>query len=235
MKLSIIVPTLNEKKNIEKLVHRVNKAISNNFKYEVVIVDDNSQDGTYNKIKQLCPKYPITPILRKKEKGLASAMIEGFKNSTGNILCVMDADLSHPPEKIPEMIKCIKDNDYDIVVASRNILGGRIKNWPLQRKLISKIGILLAKPLTDVKDCVSGFFMIKKSVIDGVKLRPKGYKILLEILVKGKYEKIREIPYTFQDRVHGKSKLKTKIILEYLNQIIRLYFYKFLVSKTEIN
>ncbi|MBW2965884.1 glycosyltransferase family 2 protein, partial [Candidatus Woesearchaeota archaeon] len=130
-----------------------------------------------------------------------------------------------PPKKIPRMLNKIEKENADIVIGSRSIKQGKIKNWPLHRRIISKIATLLAKPLTNVKDPMSGFFFIKKKIIKNVLLKPKGYKILLEILVKGNYNKIAEVPIIFKNRIIGGSKLTIKVYLEYLIQLIELYLY----------
>ena len=156
--------------------------------------------------------------------GLSSAIIDGFKNADGDIFGVIDADLQHPPELIIRMISRIIDG-YDLVIASRYVEGWKIEGWSLVRKLISKIAIYLAKPLTNVKDPLSGFFMLKRSVIDCAELQPKGFKLLLEILVKGNYQNVVEIPYTFKERKIGKSKLNLSEIIQYLKLLIHLYNY----------
>lgn len=225
--LSIIIPTLNESKNIKILARRIKKAMNNHkIDYELIVVDDNSSDKTFEVAKKLEKKYNIKAFKRIKDKGLSSAVVFGFSKARGDIICVIDADLSHPPELIPRMLKEIKKND--IVVASRLIKGGKVEDWPMHRKLMSKFATSLANPLSSVNDKMSGFFMIKKKVIKNIHFVPRGYKILLEILVKGNYENVKEIPYTFKNRKVGTSKLTIKTNLEYLVQLLHLYRVKFL-------
>ena len=153
-------------------------------------------------------------------------MIDGLKIAKGNIVGVMDADLSHPPSKIPEMIDAVEKQDFDLAIGSRNVKGGGVEVWPFWRRLMSRFASALAIPLTKVKDPMSGFFFFKKEIIKDVKLKPLGYKILLEILVKGRQKKIKEIPYMFRNRTFGKSKIGSKVYLDYLRHIFRLYKYK---------
>lgn len=223
--LSVVTPTYNEAKNIKDLTSRINKSLTG-IKYEFIIVDDASPDGTGKIAEKLLRKYPIKVVYRNGKLGLASAVIDGFKIAQGNLLCVIDSDLSHPPEIIPMLIKLLETQNADIVVASRLAKGGGIENWPKTRRLISYIGTLLAKPLTNVKDPMSGFFLFKKEVIYNVKLVPRGYKALLEILVKGKYKKVVEFPFIFKERTVGSSKLNLGACLEFLIQLFYLYFYK---------
>jgi dolichol-phosphate mannosyltransferase len=225
--LSIIVPTYNEKENISQLVERIFKVLpENKIEGEVVIVDDDSPDGTAKVAEGLKSRFNVQVIVRKKERGLASASIRGMEEAKGDILCVMDADLSHPPEVIPEMLRHIEKGEAELVVGSRHVKGGGIENWTFKRKVVSKCASLIARPVTKVKDPMSGFFMFRKDVIEGVDLKPKGYKIGLEIIVKGNYNHLIEVPYVFKNRAYGESKLGAKVIKNYLSHALRLYFYK---------
>jgi dolichol-phosphate mannosyltransferase len=223
--LSIIVPTYNESRNIEELLTRIFTALKPNYTpYEVIVVDDNSPDGTAQIAEALKSKFDLRVVKRPRKIGLASAVLNGFKLATGDILCVMDADLSHPPEAVPEMYKAISSGDFDIIIGSRCVEGGGATNWPWYRRFGSSFAQLLAKPITHVNDSTSGFFMIQKSVLEGADINPIGFKILLEILVKGNYSKIKEIPIVFNDRGGGKSKLGMKQTLEYLKQLGIIYY-----------
>ena len=223
--LSIVVPTLNEAENIKALIPQLKKALKKR-PYEIVLVDDNSQDGTPEIINDLIKKkHPIKFVVRKTERGLATAVIEGFRQAKGDFIAVMDADLSHPPEVIPKLY------DYglkgvDVVVASRYIKGGGVEQWPFIRRLTSKTATQFARILTRVRDPMSGCFMFRKSILKIDDLRPIGYKILLEILVKCPYHSFVEIPYIFRNRFVGKSKLGSKVISQYLRHLLRLYTYK---------
>jgi dolichol-phosphate mannosyltransferase len=158
---------------------------------------------------------------------LASAILTGFKHARGNIIGVIDADLQHPPESIPEFVKAIEQEGCDIPVGSRYTNGGGIEGWSNKRLLTSKVAVLLAMPLVKrVRDPMSGFFFLKRSVIEGVRLNPIGYKLGLEILVKGNYSKLKEIPFTFKPRKNGASKLDKNEIVSYLRLLKNLYLYK---------
>lgn len=225
--LSIVVPTYNEKDNIPELVKRIFEMLkTDNIEGELVIVDDNSPDGTAKVAQNLKSEYNIQVIVRKNERGLSSAAIKGMESAKGDILCVMDADLSHPPEVIPRMLQHITDGKAELVVGSRHVKGGAIENWTFKRKIVSKIASLIARPVTKVKDPMSGFFMLKREVIQGVELKPKGYKIGLEIIVKGNYKNLIEEPFVFKNRAHGESKLGANVIKSYLSHALSLYFYK---------
>ncbi len=222
-RVSVIVPTYNERENIAELIKRIHNVLKKD--YEIVVVDDNSPDGTAEIVTELSKEYPIKLIVRENKAGLASAILEGFKNSDGEIIGVIDADLQHPPEMIEKLVEEIKKGN-DIAIASRYVDGG-VEKWPLTRKIISKGAIYLAKPiLNGVEDPMSGFFFLKRSVIEGIEFNPKGFKLLLEILVKGKYNSISEIPYVFSDRMYGDSKMGKNEIMNYLRLLWRLYRYK---------
>jgi len=221
------VPTYNEKENLDELVRRVQQACSSaGLSAELVIVDDNSPDGTGARAEEIAKSENLKVVHRSGKLGLSSAVLEGFKAASGSILVVMDADLSHPPEKIPEMVSKIESGEADVVVGSRYVRGGSVENWPFTRRIISKGATLLARWLTKVKDPMSGFFALKRSVIDGVPLDPVGYKIGLEILVKGKYAKVAEVPIHFADRKAGKSKLGGGEYLRYIDHVTMLYEYR---------
>jgi dolichol-phosphate mannosyltransferase len=168
-------------------------------------------------------------IHRPEKKGLVSAILEGFRFSKGQFILVMDADFSHSPSLIPKMVHELMNSNIDIVVASRYVEGGRIRGWPLKRRLISKGAVKLAQyglPIRkEVKDPMSGFFALKRHVLDNIKIDSAGYKILLEILVKANNAKVKEIPYTFTNRTHGKSKLDNTVVWDYIKALYHLYRY----------
>jgi dolichol-phosphate mannosyltransferase len=222
--ISIIIPTYNEKDNIIPLVERINQALSN-YDYEILFVDDGSRDGTAELAVALSPKYPVKVMVRRNKRGLASAVVDGLKQATGQIVGVMDADLQHPPEVIPDLLQAIKDG-ADIAVASRYIKGGGCQGWGLTRRIISKGAIVLAHlflPSTRrVRDPMSGFFMFNRQVVAHADLRPTGFKILLEILMEGEFRDIAEVPYTFSIRSGGESKLNARQQVDYLKHIYSL-------------
>jgi dolichol-phosphate mannosyltransferase len=233
MDLSLIIPTYNEKENIQKLLEEINKEFEDNgINGEVIVVDDGSPDGTGEILEKLKEKYSCLKVIHRKGKlGLSSAVLEGFKIGEGNILGVMDADLSHPPEKIKELFWAIEKGEADFVIGSRYVNGGKIVGWSVKRKMMSKVATVLAKPFTHVKDPMTGFFMIKKKCIEGKKLNSKGFKILLEIIIKGDYNKIKEVPIIFVDRTKGKSKATNKEIFFYLKNLFGYLFYKKVIGE----
>lgn len=227
MKVSIVIPTYKEKDNISELFKRIFKVFNNNkIDGEIIVVDDDSQDGTSEIVNKYRESKPVKFVLRKDERGLASACIEGFKLATSEIIIVMDADLQHPPEKIPDFINAIKEG-ADIAIGSRYVEGGSFGEWSIGRKIVSKGASALANILfyeiKEIKDKESGFFAFKKDVIKEVELKPKGYKILLEILILGNYKKAVEIGFSFGKRSAGKSKLGIGIIFSYISHLIRLF------------
>lgn|SRR3989338_2412850 len=230
--LSIIIPTYNEAENIDRLIALIDSNLLN-FEYEIIIVDDNSPDGTGEIARELSIKYPLKIIHRDRKLGLATAVLDGFKIAKGDLLCVMDADLSHPPEEIIKMIDHLKRDSADVIVASRLIGGGKIEKWPAFRKFISFCAKCLVRPLTNIKDPMSGFFIINRNTIENVPLNPLGYKILLEILVKGRYKKAVEHPFVFKNRAYGKTKLDSKIVFHYFVHVVRLYYYSIFSKKHE--
>ena len=223
--LSIIVPTYKEKDNIAALVERIDRSLAN-IGYELVIIDDNSADGSEELVAGLAQKYPVKIIVRKNKRGLASAVVDGIVSVDNENVIVMDADLQHPPEVLPSIVKSLANHDF--VMASRYIKGGSPGEWTLSRKIVSAAANLLALPLApQVKDRMSGFFGFKRAVVDTASLSPTGWKIGLEILVRSKFKTVAEIPYTFVPRARGESKLSRRIIGQYLKQLMDLYSYKY--------
>ncbi len=222
--ISVIIPTYNERGNIEKLIPQVAEVLQN-YKYELVVVDDSSPDGTAETAREFAEKYNVRVLVRQEKSGLSSAVVEGFNASLGDIIGVIDADLQHPPEYIINLIQAISDG-YDIAVGCRYIEGGKTEGWSMFRLLVSRVAITLSVPLTDVKDPLSGYFFLKRKVIENVSFNPIGFKILLEILVKGFYNKVKEIPYSFKLRERGESKLGVSEYASYLKLLYYLYGFK---------
>ena len=225
--VSVVIPTYNEKENIVLVIPEVFRMFSKNgIKGEVVVVDDNSPDGTGKIALEMGKKYDVKVVEREGKLGLSSAFLEGYKHASGDIVGLMDADLSHPEESVPGMIKPIAKGEADFVIGSRKVSGGGVENWPIRRRIISEGASLLARGLTGVKDPMSGFFFIKKGVMDPDAMSPEGFKICLEIIVKGEYSKAMEVPYVFRDRMFGKSKLDIKEDIAYLKHLLKLYWYR---------
>ena len=231
--VSIILPTYNESQNIVKILKSIGENIPKDFHTETIVVDDNSPDGTgkiveeyIQSIKKIA-ENTIDVVHRKAKDGLGSAILKGIQQAKGDTIIVMDSDFSHPPQIIPKLIESIKKYQFDIAVASRYINGGQIQGWSLKRKIISKFATMIAKKGLgiDTKDPMSGFFAFKRNIIKELNFDAIGYKFLLEMLVKTKGVNIKEIPYTFQDRELGSSKLGIKTILDYFKSVWKLYRY----------
>ena len=231
--LSVIIPTYNESQNIIKMLDIVSSNIPPRSNAEIVVVDDDSPDGTgkiaeeYARRSGRVDGCEIRVINRGEKKGLSSAILAGIRASSGDAVVVMDSDFSHPPETITKMLEELKKSDCDIVVASRYVEGGSITGWPFKRKLISKGATKIAQRSLGIKikDPMSGFFAFRRHVIRNISFDAIGYKILLEILVKARGAKVREIPYNFTDRRSGNSKLDSSVVLDYVKSVWRLYRY----------
>ncbi|MFC1540795.1 polyprenol monophosphomannose synthase, partial [Candidatus Margulisiibacteriota bacterium] len=189
---------------------------------EILVIDDNSPDGTAGIAQGLAGQYPIRVIRRIDKKGLGSAILEGIKQAKAEVICVMDADLSHPPEALPEMYKTIENGAAQLVIGSRKAAGGGTSEWIWYRKVIHAVARGLGARLTPVKDITSGFFMFDRSIIENVKLEPRSWKIGLEIMVKGSYDKVLEHPIVFVERAAGQSKMGIKEVLAYLSHLCSL-------------
>lgn len=229
--LSVIIPTYNERENIGQLIEMIIESLTG-LDFEVIVVDDNSPDGTGEFVEQLSHKLNSVKVIHRPGKlGLSSAIFDGASVAQGHAVGVIDADLQHPPQLLKEMFSKIKEG-YDVIVASRYVKGGRIEGWSFTRKIISKtasfLAHLLLKRCRVVNDPLSGYFIFRKDVIDDVKFEAKGYKILLEILEKGRYNKVVEVPYTFRSRKAGKSKMKFNEILNYIKLLLKLSEYRVL-------
>jgi dolichol-phosphate mannosyltransferase len=226
--VSIIVPTYNEQENIQPLVERLNSSLLL-YDYEIIFVDDNSQDNTAGIINTLAVQYPLRLILRKDKRGLASAVTDGLRAATGDTVVVMDADLQHPPEIVPGLLQSL--HNHDLVVGSRYCQGGSPGEWEFSRKIVSAVANLMALPLTPkVKDRMSGFFAFRRQAVNPDALNPVGWKIGLEVIARGQYEAVTEFPYTFVSRQRGASKLSKRIIWQYLKQLVQLYLNKFQIT-----
>ena len=226
IKLSIVIPTYNEKDNLPQFLDELKSTLRNTINYEIIIVDDNSPDGTGELADNLSrTNNDITVIHRPEKMGLASALLDGFKVIKGEFVLVSDADLQHSPAIIKMFLEEINQG-ADLVIASRYMSGGTINSWNPWRKLVSKGATLLAHlffPKTRrVKDPLSGYFMVRKSGIVTIQLTGLSWKVLLEILVNGRFRKVTEVPYTFNLRTNGKSKLKPRNYLEYMLLIFLL-------------
>jgi len=228
--ISVIIPTYKEVENIPHIAKAVNDAlVAADMHYELIFVDDNSRDGSSEAVAELENVLPVRMHLRVDERGLSSAVLHGIEYSENDYVVVMDADLSHPATAIPEMINLLDSGASDFVVGSRYAEGGTIhEGWNLFRQINSKLPSLLVIPLTPIKDPMSGFFAFKrKDMPPADRLSPIGYKIGLEIYVKGKFTKSAEVPIHFSERKFGESKLSFKEQLYFLRHLRRLYQHRY--------
>lgn len=218
------MPTYNERERLGDLVTAIFSAYAaEDLDAELIIVDDNSPDGTGHLADELARQHRIQVIHRAGKLGLGTAVIAGFERAQAPIVGVIDADLSHPPHVLPRMTAVMQQTGADLVVASRYIPGGGVRNWPLGRRLMSRVACMLAGGLTPVRDAASGFFLIKRELATGVRISAGGFKICLELLVRGRPARVVEIPYVFEDRAAGESKMNHKEALGYLVQLWDLY------------
>jgi dolichol-phosphate mannosyltransferase len=215
--LSVVIPTYNEAGSVPKLAERLHAALGARD-WELVIVDDGSPDGTADIAAALAPRIPTNVVRRAGKGGLASAVIAGFAAARGDTLVVMDADLSHPPELVPALVSAIEDG-ADLAVGSRYVAGGGVEDWPMKRQIVSRVACLMGSALVPVRDATSGFFALRRSVIDGVTLNPIGFKIGFEVIARGRYRSVVEVPYTFRDRELGASKFGRREVGQYVVQL----------------
>ena len=229
-RISLIIPALNEAENLPLLVPRIDQALTGRS-YEIFIVDDNSHDNTRQVCGELSRKYPLTLIVRERPtNGLSGAVLEGISRATGDIFVVMDADLQHPPEKLPELIAPIERDEADFVLGSRYTPGGSTEEtWSLFRRINSWGATALARPFAGrTTDPMSGFFALKRQAYTAAtRLTPLGYKIGLELMCKTRVQRVKEIPIHFAARQRGQSKLTLKQQFKYLEHLSRLYDYTF--------
>jgi dolichol-phosphate mannosyltransferase len=224
---SLIVPTFNERDNLVPLVQRVHKSLSDH-PYELIIVDDDSPDETWRLAAEIAEKEPQLRVIRRQgERGLATAVVAGWKEARGAILGVMDGDLQYPPEFLPELLQAIDGTSADLAVASRYVPGAQVEQWGLLRKVNSWGARLLARlalpgVLSKLRDPGAGCFVMKRGVIENVDLRPTGFKILLEVLARGHYTSVVEVPHHYQGRKEGKSKLDSRQYIAFLSHLRRL-------------
>ena len=222
--LTVVIPTYNERDGIAELVTSVVvECRAAGVDVEIVIVDDNSPDGTGAVADDLATRFRVTPVHRAGKLGLGTAVMAGFAVATAEVVGVMDADFSHPPALVPKLYAAFRSTGADVVVASRYIPGGGTPTWPFKRRALSRVGCFLARPLTPIRDPASGFFLMRRSLAQAVEIKAGGFKIGLELIVRGEARRLVEVPYRFEDRRRGVSKMNTKEAVGYLRQLADLY------------
>ncbi|MEI2658180.1 MAG: glycosyltransferase family 39 protein [Nitrosomonas sp.] len=220
---SIVVPTLNESENIDLLLSRLFALNLDPDSFEVIFVDDGSTDGTPDKIRAWESRSNVRLVQRQEKPDLTASILAGTATAKSDVIVVMDADLSHPPERLSAVVTPVLDGTHDVVVGSRYIAGGNTENWPLHRQLLSRIGGWIARPICDVNDATSGFFAFRRELAASISNHAHGYKILLELLManQGKL-RVTEVPIIFHDRTHGTSKLSFSHQRAYIQRLITL-------------
>jgi dolichol-phosphate mannosyltransferase len=231
--LSLVIPTYQEGKNIGQIIalltDKLDRVIPD--RYELIVVDDDSPDRTWELAEDLMTEYPQLRVIRRQsERGLATAVIRGWQTARGEILGVIDADLQHPPEVLVKLWQAV-EGGADLAVASRNIEGGGVSEWSLVRRCLSRgaqlLGlVILPEVIGRVSDPMSGYFCVRRDAIAGRKMSPSGYKILVEVVGRGKIDSIAEIGYEFQERETGESKVTWKQYLEYVEHLVRLRIFR---------
>ncbi|MEH2043598.1 glycosyltransferase [Nostoc sp.] len=227
--LSLVIPTYKERDNIKNVVGILSQLLDESIagKYELIIVDDDSPDRTWEIAQSLMTEYAQLRVMRRQqERGLSSAVIRGWQASMGSVLGVIDGDLQHPPEILIQLLRNIEQG-ADLAVASRHVEGGGVSSWSFVRRFLSRgaqlLGlVILPEVLGRVSDPMSGYFMVRRSAIAGATLNPVGYKILLEVIGRGKVDQVAEVGYVFCERKEGESKVTWKQYIDYIHHLVRL-------------
>ncbi len=213
----MVTPTYNEAGSVSLLAKRLGAALAGR-PFELIVVDDGSPDGTADIADALAPRLPVRVVRRAGKAGLASAVLAGFDAAAGDVLVVIDADLSHPPEVVPALIDAL-ESGADLAVASRYVSGGGTLDWPLSRRIVSRVACMMGNVLVPVRDATSGFFALRRAAIDGVTLNAIGFKIGFEVIARARAKRIVEVPYVFRDRELGASKFGRREVGQYLVQL----------------
>ena len=229
IRLSLIIPTYNESRNIGGMLRQLTAVMDATFgdAYEIIVVDDDSPDRTWEVARGLTGEFPALKVMRREnERGLSSAVIRGWQAARGAALGVIDGDLQHPPEIVAKLWHEL-ELGADVAIASRHLRGGGVSDWSLTRRLVSRFAqalglLILPDTVGRVSDPMTGFFLLRREVVQGLSLQPLGYKILIEILGRGRVGSIAEVPYVFRERVDGKSKLTSQVYLDYIRHLLRL-------------
>jgi dolichol-phosphate mannosyltransferase len=228
VKLGLVIPTLREAENIRTVLDRIRQSLDPlGFAYELIVVDDDSRDGIDTIVLEIAAADPrVRLMIRAGERGLGGAVLYGWRHTDAEVLGVIDADLQHPPELLPQLWTAVESGS-DVVLASRYAPQGGIDNWHPLRHLLSRMAIWMTYPLQKdgirVQDPMAGFFMVRRCCLKDVELHNRGYKILLEILVRGKVRSVTEVPFIFGQRRAGTSKANLAVGLEYFALLYRLW------------
>jgi len=227
--ISIVLPTYNEARSIEEALRRASEALRKAGEdYELIVVDDSSPDGTADLAEALAREIPVRVLRRPGRLGLATAVVDGWRIAQGDTLGVIDADLQHPPEVLARLASALRTHNADVAIATRSGPGGgSAEEWSWMRRLNSwgarhLAACVLPQTLAEVSDPMSGMFLVRARALEGARLEPTGYKILLEVLGKAQYRDVVEVPFMFKARSEGSSKLGMRESLQYLAHLGRL-------------
>jgi dolichol-phosphate mannosyltransferase len=228
--LSLVIPTYNEKRALQALLPKlasVAKRLSTPV--EFIVVDDNSPDGSADYAQSFCTETPATirVVKRAGKFGQASAVIEGWRSARGNILGVMDADGAHDESVLPELLEAVVGGPAEIAVGSRFVKGGGAGDWSVPRKLLSYGAVFLAQFICPARDATSGYLLFRREILEGVSMDPTGFRIGLEVMVRGRYRTFTEVPYVSKARTKGGGKVDPGEIFSYLYQLTSLFSYRY--------
>jgi dolichol-phosphate mannosyltransferase len=230
--LALVIPTLREADNIGGLLVHIRSVLDPlKMAYEILVVDDDSRDGTEEIVSAIAHEDPrVRLLIRKGERGLSGAVLYGWRQTNAAILGVMDADLQHPPELLPKLIAAIFAGN-DLAIGSRYTAGGQLGKWNPVRKMLSTAAVWatwpIQRPGVRAHDPMTGFFLVRRECVDGIAFQPAGFKLLLEILVRGRLRSVAEVPLAFGSRAQGASKANFKVGWDYAKLLARLYWERF--------
>jgi dolichol-phosphate mannosyltransferase len=235
-KLALAIPTLREAENLPILLGRVRRALDPlGIDYEILVVDDDSRDGTEELVRGIAETDPRVHLLvRKGERGLSGAILDGWRYTDASILGVMDADLQHPPELLPKLVASIQSGK-DLAIGSRYTEGGDTGEWNIIRRLLSSAAVWVTLPIQRrglrAHDPMTGFFLLRRECVEEIDLQKSGFKLLLEVLVRARLKSVEEVPFAFGLRSRGASKANSKVALHYAKLLLRLYKIRFGLAK----
>lgn len=238
-KLTLAIPTLRECAGLGVVLERARTALdAAAISWEIVVVDDNSGDGTEEMVSRMAERDTrIRLLVRRSERGLSGAILYGWRSSSASIFGAMDADLQHPPELLPFLVEEIREGS-DVAIASRYAPGAALDGWSPLRKRISQAGVRVTWSLLGAairpRDPLSGFFLVRRSCVEGMVFRTRGFKLLLEILVRGRVRTVSEVPFAFGLRASGRSKAGIRVAWDYVQLLGRLYLDKLGFARSAI-